>query len=91
MKSHRLLLMGILTLTAMSLCLAASPAPARAAAGKAEKGRIQPPVTLRVDPLLIAEAGEVWGLIASPNNPIWPGWDASATPLLFYLPGSRTS
>jgi hypothetical protein len=69
--------------------LAASTAPARAAAGKAEKGRIQPPVMLRVDPLLIAEAGEVWGLIASTNNPIWPGWDASGTPLLFYLPGEQ--
>jgi hypothetical protein len=69
--------------------LAASPAPARAAAGKAEKARIQPPVTLRVDPLLIAEAGEVWGLITSPNNPIWPSWDASGTPLLFYLPGEQ--
>jgi len=89
MKCHRALDLGILTLTALSLYLAASPAPARAAAGKAEKGRIQPPVTLRVDPLLIAEAGEVWGLIASPNNPIWPGWDASATPLLFYLPGEQ--
>ncbi len=69
--------------------LAASPAPARAAAGKTETGRTQPPATLRVDPLLIAEAGEVWGLIASPNNPIWPSWDASATPLLFYLPGEQ--
>ena len=89
MKSHRLILLGILTLSATSLCFAASPAPARAGAGKAEKGRVQPPVTLRVDPLLIAEAGEVWGLMASPNNPIWPGWDASGTPLLFYLPGEQ--
>jgi hypothetical protein len=46
-------------------------------------------VALRVDPLLIAEANEVWGLIGSPNNPIWPGWDASDTPLLFYLPGEQ--
>lgn len=45
--------------------------------------------TLQVDPLLIAEAAEVWKLIASPENPIWPGWDASATPLLFYLPGKQ--
>jgi hypothetical protein len=59
------------------------------AAGKAEKGRIESPATLRVDPLLIAEAHEVWGLIASPNNPVWPGWDASSTPLLFYLPGEQ--
>jgi len=38
---------------------------------------------------LIAEAEEVWALIASPNNPVWPGWDASRTPLLFYLPGEQ--
>jgi hypothetical protein len=69
--------------------LATSLALAQATAGRAEKGRIQPPVTLRVDPLLIAEAGEVWRLIASANNPIWPGWDASDTPLLFYLPGEQ--
>jgi hypothetical protein len=69
--------------------LAASPAVAQGVPAKAEKGRIQPPVTLQVDPLLLAEAGEVWGLIASPNNPIWPGWDASSTPLLFYLPGEQ--
>jgi hypothetical protein len=79
----------ILTLTAVSLCLAASPAPAQATAGKAEKSRIESAATLRVDPLLIAEAHEAWGLIASPNNPIWPGWDASSTPLLFYLPGEQ--
>ncbi len=49
----------------------------------------QPAAVLRVDPLLIAEANEVWGLIGSANNPIWPGWDASDTPLLFYLPGEQ--
>jgi len=84
-----LILLGILTLTALSLVLAASSAPPQAAAGKTEKSRIEPPVRLRVDPLLIAEAHEVWGLIASPNNPVWPGWDASSTPLLFYLPGEQ--
>lgn len=41
---------------------------------------------LRVDPLLVAQAAEVWTIIAKPENPVWPGWDASATPLLFYLP-----
>lgn len=46
-------------------------------------------VKLQVDPLLIAEAAEVWTLIASPSNPVWPGWDASGTPLLFYLPGKQ--
>jgi hypothetical protein len=42
---------------------------------------------LRVDPLLLAEAHEVWSLIGSANDPVWPGWDASSTPLLFYIPG----
>jgi hypothetical protein len=71
------------------LFLALSLAAAQDATRKAEKAPPRPPVTLRVDPLLIAEAGEVWSLIASPNNPIWPGWDASSTPLLFYLPGEQ--
>lgn len=44
---------------------------------------------LQVDPLLLSEAAEVWSLIASANNPIWPGWNASSTPLLFYLPGKQ--
>jgi hypothetical protein len=46
-------------------------------------------VNLRIDPLLIAEAAEVWTLIAAPENPIWPGWNAGDTPLLFYLPGEQ--
>jgi len=46
-------------------------------------------VVLRVDPLLIAEAGEVWKIVASPKNPIWSGWNATGTPLLFYLPGEQ--
>ncbi|HEV2672581.1 MAG TPA: hypothetical protein VGU74_15915, partial [Gemmatimonadales bacterium] len=28
-------------------------------------------------------------LIAALENPIWPGWNASDTPLLFYLPGEQ--
>jgi hypothetical protein len=79
----------VLPLVVGLVFLAAAPAHARAAAGKVEKGGIPPTVTLRVDPLLIAEAAEVWRLIASPNNPVWPGWDASGTPLLFYLPGEQ--
>lgn len=45
--------------------------------------------TLRVDPRLIAEAAEVWALIAGRDNRLWPGWDASDTPMLFYLPGEQ--
>jgi hypothetical protein len=54
-------------------------------------GKAEPPgkPVLRVDPLLIAQAAEVWGVIARPDNPIWPGWNAADTPLLFYLPGTQ--
>jgi hypothetical protein len=48
-----------------------------------------PPPVLKIDPRLVAEAAEVWGLIAGRENPIWPGWDASDTPILFYLPGEQ--
>jgi hypothetical protein len=50
----------------------------------------EPPVGaqfLQIDPLLVAQAEEVWRFVASPDNPIWPGWDASDTPILLYLPG----
>lgn len=47
------------------------------------------PVALQVDPRLIAQTAEVWGIIARPNNPIWRGWDASSTPVLLYLPGEQ--
>jgi hypothetical protein len=42
---------------------------------------------LRIEPRLLAEAAEVWRVIATPQNPIWPGWDASGTPLLLYRTG----
>src|SRR5262245_51357902 len=42
---------------------------------------------LKVDPRLLLEARTVWGVIASPRNPVWPGWNASDTPILIYLPG----
>ncbi|HEX6884049.1 MAG TPA: hypothetical protein VF530_11775 [Planctomycetota bacterium] len=42
---------------------------------------------LRIDPLLLAEAAEVFERIARDDNPLWPGWNARATPILFYLPG----
>lgn len=46
-----------------------------------------PQTRLRVDPLLLADASEVWDIITAPNNPIWPGWNANDTPILFYQPG----
>ncbi len=46
---------------------------------------------LQVDPVLLGEAAEVWSVIASANNPVWPGWNAASTPLLFYLLNSRPS
>ena len=42
---------------------------------------------LKVDPLLLAQAAQVWEVIANDDNPIWPGWNAASTPLLFYFPG----
>jgi hypothetical protein len=42
---------------------------------------------LKIDPRLLAEATEVWALLASDENPVWPGWDAGDTPLYFYFPG----
>jgi hypothetical protein len=42
---------------------------------------------LRVDPLTLAAAVEVFGVIATDDNPVWPGWDARSTPILVYLPG----
>lgn len=41
---------------------------------------------LRIDPLMIAQAAEAWSVIARKDNPIWPGWNASDTPILIYLP-----
>jgi hypothetical protein len=69
--------------------VAISYAGAQDATKKSAEGRFRPSAVLRVDPLLIAEAGEVWSVVASPSNPIWPGWDASKTPQLFYLPGQQ--
>ena len=47
------------------------------------------PLTLGVSPMLVDAAAEVWGVVARPGNPVWPGWDASDTPLLLYLPGRQ--
>lgn len=44
---------------------------------------------LLVDPLLIARAGEVWSVLATRENEVWPGWNAASTPLLLYLPGEQ--
>jgi len=83
--THRTL---ILPLVFSSLLVAASLLSAPFACAQAAAQKAQPAI-LRVDPLLLAEAHEVWGVIASPNNPIWPGWDASGTPLLLYLPDEQ--
>ena len=42
---------------------------------------------LKIDPLLIVQANAVWEILAKDENPIWPGWNAASTPILFYLPG----
>lgn len=55
----------------MMACLLLAPGIALAQGVPAPPG-----VVLRIDPRLIAEAAEVWPLIAGRENPIWPGWDA---------------
>jgi len=69
----------------MSL-LAFAPASALAQRAAATQEQVR---ALRIDPRLIAEAAEVWRVIAAPTNAVWPGWDASTTPILFYLPGKQ--
>jgi hypothetical protein len=69
-------------------CLMASSIPRINLAQNTEK-QPQPSQVLRIDPLLLAEASEVWSLIASADNLVWPGWNASDTPLLFYLPNEQ--
>jgi hypothetical protein len=44
---------------------------------------------LVVDPMLLKEIETVRGVIAGPDNPLWPGWDAGDTPLMVYLPGRQ--
>ncbi len=79
----------ILTFAVVFTVLSASLANAQNTPKRNAKDLPSSAVTLQVDPLLIAEAAEVWALIASPQNSVWPGWDASRTPLLFYLPGKQ--
>lgn len=47
------------------------------------------PSALRLDPAVFVSVAQVWEVIASPDNPIWPGWDASSTPVLVYFPGEQ--
>lgn len=56
----------------------------------AQKPPASPPIRrLAVDPLLLAQAAEVWSVIAQPSNSVWPGWNAASTPILIYLPGKQ--
>lgn len=50
---------------------------------------VQPSDQLQIDPLLVRQAAEVWTVVASAENPVWPGWNASTTPILIYLPGKQ--
>lgn len=74
-RAHWLAVVPLLLLPA-SLCRAQAPDSAAK-------------VSLGVSPLVIDAAADVWNVIARPDNPIWPGWDASDTPLLLYLPGEQ--
>jgi hypothetical protein len=84
MKLQRIVLIAILAL--LFPFIPSSRAVSQAAASNIPNSAAASPV-LRIDPLLIAEAHEAWSLIGADNNPVWPGWNASSTPMLFYLPG----
>ncbi len=79
----------LLPCTLAFLLLAPGFAKAQHVAARVSQTPGAPRVVLRIDPRLIAEATEVWRLIAGRENPVWPGWDASDTPILFYLPGEQ--
>ena len=66
---------------ALTGLLAMSPAAADSAA--------TPSGAPGVSPSLVAAAAQVWTILARPDNPVWPGWNAARTPLLFYLPGRQ--
>lgn len=44
---------------------------------------------LKIDPLLIRQVDAIYRVIGSPKNPVWPGWNASKTPVLIYFPGRQ--
>ena len=71
---------GWVTMSSVVATGAASAAPAPAPGAMPRVG---------VSPLLVDAAATVWSVIATRDNPVWPGWDASDTPLLLYLPGEE--
>lgn len=49
-----------------------------------------PPVDIvKVDPLLLVQAREIWSIVGQDRNPVWPGWNAKKTPILIYFPGRQ--
>ncbi|TCM04500.1 hypothetical protein C8J41_1091 [Sphingomonas sp. PP-CC-3G-468] len=60
-------------------------------AGIAEEASKRPAVwqSLRLDPAIFADVAQVWEVIGSADNPVWPGWNASTTPVLIYFPGEQ--
>jgi hypothetical protein len=74
------------TIAARALCASVALSPMAFAEAPPDSTRS---LALGVSPLLVDAAAEVWGVIARPENPIWPGWNASDTPLLLYLPGRQ--
>lgn len=71
--------LSLIALAGSLVAGAPGPAPADSA----------PATRLGVSPLLVDAAREVWSIVARPDNPVWPGWNAADTPLLLYLPGKQ--
>lgn len=87
MKNHRRMspsIGSILCVMSLSGLILSVPAAA------ARQPQASPSIRrLAVDPLMLAQAAEVWSVIAQPANPVWPGWNAASTPILIYLPGKQ--
>ncbi|MFC7379841.1 hypothetical protein [Brevundimonas sp. GCM10030266] len=45
--------------------------------------------SLQLDPAVLVSVAQVWAVIGSDDNPVWPGWNAAETPVLVYFPGEQ--
>jgi hypothetical protein len=85
-KALLALLLALLPASGLTFAAPAGNLPDPAPRSAADRVAAVAP-RLRVDPRLLLEARTVWQVIGAPDNPVWPGWNATDTPILVYLPG----
>ncbi|QIG78916.1 hypothetical protein [Stakelama tenebrarum] len=76
----------------MLLCAATLVAVPHGAAAQIRNSASPPAAQrqpLRLDPAIFAAIAQLWEVIGRSDNPVWPGWDASDTPVLVYFPGEQ--